>query len=97
METKMIDQYLAATIIDAAQHRTAKKLQKKDGTVDKSAVTKVKKRFGTFHSYVLDEVLEYGWDCKADEYCLKCLREALDYVAESQRAGKFKSGDNHVA
>ena len=49
----------------------------------------VKKRFGRFHSYVLNEVVVHGWDVSHDEYLLTCFKEALNWVADRRMGYRF--------
>jgi hypothetical protein len=85
MNMNLIDEYLASTIINKRQHQAAKKML---NAADKSALKSVRKRCGTFPAYVVDEVVFYEWDCSAEEYCVKCLREGLDHIAEVQAKKK---------
>lgn len=42
----------------------------------------VRRRFGDFHVYVVEEVVCHDWDVSGDEYRMKCLREGLDWISE---------------
>jgi len=42
----------------------------------------VRKRYGYFHVYLVQEVVCFGWDVSQDEGKMNILREALDWIAD---------------
>lgn len=49
----------------------------------------VKRRYGWFHAYLVQEVVCQNWDVSADEMKMKCLREALDWIADRRMALRY--------
>lgn len=45
-------------------------------------LTRVRKRFGDFHPYLVKEVVCFDWDVRHDEKLMACLCEALDWIAD---------------
>lgn len=45
-------------------------------------LVKVKRRFGWFHMYVLNEIVVHDWDASEDDFRMECFRESLDWIAE---------------
>jgi hypothetical protein len=47
----------------------------------------VKKKYGWFHMYLLEQVVIFGWDVSGDGVRMKCLKQALNLVAERRMGG----------
>ena len=47
----------------------------------------IKKKYGWFHQYLVQQVVCFGWDISKDEFRLNCLHEGLDCIAERQLGG----------
>ena len=47
----------------------------------------VKKRFGHYASYLVEEVVLHGWDVSGSPEKLKVLKEGLDWIADRRMAG----------
>jgi len=42
----------------------------------------VRRRFGDFHAYLVQEVVCFDWDVSNKSDFMKCLQESLDWIAE---------------
>lgn len=47
----------------------------------------VKKRFGHYAAYLVEEVVLHGWDVSSSPEKLKVLKEGLDWIADRRMAG----------
>lgn len=45
-------------------------------------IAMVRKRFGDFHAYLVQEVVCHDWDIQQKDEMMGCLRESLDWIAE---------------
>ena len=50
-------------------------------------LVRVKKRYGWFHAYLVKEVVLHDWDVAENELRMKCLREALNLIADKCMGG----------
>jgi hypothetical protein len=49
----------------------------------------VRKRYGEFHAFVLNEVIVHGWDVSHNDFAMTCLKEALDWVADRRMGFRY--------
>jgi hypothetical protein len=47
----------------------------------------VKKKYGWFHSYLVREVVCFGWDVSKNEFRMDCVKQALNWIAKRRMGG----------
>ena len=53
----------------------------------------VRRRYGHYHAYLVQEVVCYDWDVSGSAYKMGCLRDSLDLIADRKIRGKFTPMD----